>query len=217
MKKRSRKAAGVEARSRVRFRPVRKAKPGAGANAIFLVGFMGAGKTSVGRALAQRLNWLFEDLDERIVSREGRPIADIFRDSGEPEFRRAERAALEDLLHELRGAGGRIVALGGGAFVQKQNAELLQAAGAATVFLDAPANELWQRCCKQSAAAGIERPLLRRPEQFRKLYNARRRAYSNALTRVQTAERTVDAIADEIVETFGLARITTRTEEGEVE
>lgn len=217
MKKRSGKAAGLDARNRVPRRPARKRKQDAAPNAIFLVGFMGAGKTSVGRALALRLHWLFEDLDDRIVRREGRTVAEIFRDSGELEFRRAEHAALQDLLHELRGAGGRIVALGGGAFVQKQNAALLRAAGVPTVFLDAPVNELWQRCCRQESALGTERPLLRSPEQFRNLYNARRKGYSKALTRIQTGNRTVDAIAAEIVAAFGLTRIAIRTEQGEVE
>ena len=63
------------------------AKPaGTAGNAVFLVGFMGAGKSSVGRALGQRLNWVFEDLDDRIETREGRTVAEIFRDAGESEF-----------------------------------------------------------------------------------------------------------------------------------
>jgi shikimate kinase len=184
---------------------------------LFLVGFMGAGKTSVGRALAQRLNWSFEDLDDRIERREGRSIAEIFRDSGEREFRRAECASLEHLLGELSAAGGKIVALGGGAFVQTQIAALLRNAGLPIVFLDAPVEELWQRCSKQSADAGIERPLLQNPEQFRKLYNARRKSYSRASICIQTGDRSVDAIADEIVKVFSLAKIATRTEQGEVE
>lgn len=178
---------------------------------------MGAGKTSVGRALARRLHWVFEDLDDRIEHREGRTIAEIFRDSGEPEFRRAEQAALQHLLAELSRVGGRIVALGGGAFVQKQIAEMLRAAAIPTVFLDAPVEELWQRCSKQSTEAAIERPLLRNLEQFRKLYDERRSGYSRAHTRVPTAQRTVDEIAAEIVEVFGLTKIATRTEQGEVE
>jgi len=66
--------------------------------AVILVGFMGAGKTSVGRALGGRLGWRFQDLDERVQAREGRSVADIFRESGETEFRRAEHAALRELL-----------------------------------------------------------------------------------------------------------------------
>src|SRR5260370_38013393 len=90
--------------------------------ALFLVGFMGAGKSSVGRALGERLGWTFVDLDERIERREGRAVAELFRSSGEQKFRRAERAALDVLVKELRSASAMIVALGGGAFVQKENA-----------------------------------------------------------------------------------------------
>ena len=72
----------------------RRCPPRLPGNSVFLVGFMGAGKSSVGRALGQRLNWIFEDLDDRIQAREGRTVAEIFRDSGESEFRRAEHAAL---------------------------------------------------------------------------------------------------------------------------
>ena len=133
---------------------------------------MGAGKSSVGRTLGQRLNWIFEDLDDRIQARERRTVAEIFRDSGESEFRRVEHAALRQVLQELQAGGSRIVALGGGAFVQKENAALLKASGVPTVFLDAPVEELWQRCCTQAAERGAERPLLRSKEQFRKLYEA---------------------------------------------
>ncbi len=73
--------------------------PQAGSHkAVFLVGFMGAGKTSVGRSLSRRLGWDFEDLDDRIQARAGRSIAEIFRDLGETEFRRLENAALRELL-----------------------------------------------------------------------------------------------------------------------
>lgn len=187
------------------------------ANAIFLVGFMGAGKSSVGRVLAQRLNWIFEDLDDRIEAREGRTVAEIFRDSGESEFRRAEHAALQDVLQELRGGGARIVALGGGAFVQRENAGLLGVSGLPTVFLDAPVEELWQRCCTQASEHGTERPLLRSLEEFRKLYETRRRHYSKASLQIQTGNRTVETIVSEIAGTLGLNRISVRTEQGEVE
>ena len=186
-------------------------------NSVFLVGFMGAGKTSVGRALGQRLNWIFEDLDDRIQSREGRTVAEIFQDSGETEFRRAEHAALQHVLQELRGGGARIVALGGGAFVQKENAALLKAFSAPTVFLDAPIEELWRRCCTQATETGAERPLLRSVEQFRKLYETRRNSYRKAALKVQTGKRTVESISAEIEQKLGLKKIALRTEQGEVE
>jgi len=178
---------------------------------------MGAGKSSVGRALGQRLNWVFEDLDDRIQAREGRTVAEIFRDSGESEFRRAEHTALQDVLRELSGGGFRIVALGGGAFVQKENAALLKASSVPTVFLDAPVEELWQRCSTQASEAGTERPLLREIAQFRDLYETRRSSYSKASLKIQTGGRPVETIAAEIAETLGLNEIALRTEEGEVE
>ena len=190
---------------------------GLAGNSVFLVGFMGAGKSSVGRELGQRLNWLFEDLDDRIEARVGRTVAEIFRDSGEDEFRRAERAALEQVLGELRGGVARIVALGGGAFVQKENAALLEASSVPTIFLDAPVEDLWQRCCRQASESGAERPLLRSLEQFRRLCQTRRGSYSKATLKIPTGGRAVETIAAEIAEKLGLKKIELRTEQGENE
>jgi shikimate kinase len=184
---------------------------------VFLVGFMGAGKSSVGRALGQRLNWAFEDLDDRIERRQGRTVAEIFRDAGESGFRRAEHRALQSVVEELSGGVTRIIALGGGAFVQESNAALLKASNMPTVFLEAPVEELWRRCSDQALAAGAERPLLGSSEQFRSLYEARRKSYANATFRIQTGERSVDAIAAEIEQKLGLQKIVIRTEQGEVE
>ena len=178
---------------------------------------MGAGKSSVGRALGERLNWVFEDLDDRIERREGRRVAEIFRDSGEAEFRRAEHGALKDVLQELRQGGMKVVALGGGAFVQEQNAALISNAGVPSVFLDAPAGELWDRCCRQADENGAERPLLRGQEQFFKLYETRSAAYQRASIRIQTGQRSIEEIADEIVAVLGLVKIAIRSEQGDVE
>jgi shikimate kinase len=211
------KGSGKTARRQVRRRRPSAKPAGTAGNAVFLVGFMGAGKSSVGRALGQRLNWVFEDLDDRIETREGRTVAEIFRDAGESEFRRAEQAALEHLLRELRGGGSRIVALGGGAFVQKEIAARLKQSGVPTVFLDAPVEDLWERCCAQAREAGVERPLLRSREQFRELYNRRSRSYPKASLKIQTGSRAVETIAAEIANMLGLRKIELRTEQGEVE
>ncbi len=178
---------------------------------------MGAGKSTVGQALGQRLSWVFEDLDERIERAEGRTVAEIFRDSGELAFRRAERAALEDVIEELARGVPRVVALGGGAFVKKENVALLKASSVPTIFLEAPVEELWQRCCAQAEEAGTQRPLLRSVEQFRKLYAARHKQYSKASLKIQTRGRPVETIVAEIAEALGLKRIALRTEQGEVE
>jgi shikimate kinase len=178
---------------------------------------MGAGKTSVGRALGQRLNWIFEDLDDRIARRERRPIAEIFRDSGEAEFRRAETEALQEALEESRGGVFRIFALGGGAFVQEANCALLEAAGASTVFLDAGVEDLWNRCCEQATATGAARPLAQNLEQFRSLYDSRRTSYLQARLKIKTGGRTVEEIATDIAQALGLKKIKGRVEQGDLE
>jgi shikimate kinase len=180
---------------------------------------MGAGKSSVGRVLSERLNWAFEDLDDRIERRERRTVAEIFRESGELAFRKAESAAIEQALQELRNGAVKVIALGGGAFAQKSNAAMLKNSGMLTVFLDAPVEELWRRCCEQAGNAGFERPLLKSLDQFRKLHAARRKSYMTASLKVDTAGLAIEAIAAEIAEKIGLQswQRAPNNEEGEVE
>jgi shikimate kinase len=166
---------------------------------VFLVGFMGAGKTSVGRALSRRLGLPFEDLDDRIQGREGKTIAQIFRESGEAEFRKAETAALRELLAELH-SSSRVVALGGGAFVQPVNATLIEEAEAHSVFLDAPVKELLRRCGQEQR----ERPMRQNPRQFRELYEKRRRSYLKAAIRIETNGKDVETVAAEVACSLGL-------------
>jgi shikimate kinase len=160
---------------------------------VFLVGFMGAGKTCVGQALGRQLGWQFEDLDDRIQAREAQTIAQIFRTAGEAAFRIAEHGAIRELLSGL-GTSPRVVALGGGAFAQPENAALLEATGFPIVFLDAPVEELWRRCQQQA----VERPLRRDEPQFRELYAARRPHYLRAGLRVETSGKPIETIAAEV-------------------
>jgi shikimate kinase len=166
---------------------------------IFLVGFMGAGKTSVGRELAARLGWAFEDLDDRIQSRAGCTIDEIFRNSGEDEFRRCEHIALSELLSEAE-ASPRVIALGGGAFAQPQNIALLKQIDGPSVFLSAPVEELYRRCRQQQ----IKRPLQQDETQFRKLYEMRLPLYMNATVCVETHGKDVASIAAEVAQELGL-------------
>jgi shikimate kinase len=170
-----------------------------GVRAVFLVGFMGAGKTSVGRALSRQLGWGFEDLDERIQAREGRTIGQIFRESDEAEFRRVEQAALRDLLSELS-SSPRVVALGGGAFVNPVNAALLGKPSLPTVFLDAPVEELFRRCQEEP----LERPLRGDQEHFRQLYETRRPHYMAATLRIETNGKDVQTVAAEVARNLRL-------------
>ena len=165
---------------------------------------MGAGKTSVGQALARDLGWRFEDLDQRIERREGRKIAEIFRKSGEAAFRRAEQEALRELLDELPNGSPKVIALGGGAFIHESNSKLIRAVKIPTVFLDAEVDELWRRCTQESASFGVERPLLAALDDFRTLYEKRRPYYLTATLRHETAGKAVEEIAAELIQVLGL-------------
>jgi shikimate kinase len=173
--------------------------PEAGARSIFLVGFMGAGKSSVGLALSRRLGWPFEDLDERVEFQERRSVEQIFQHSGEAAFRQAEHAALRSLIREL-GPAPKIVAMGGGAFAEANNAALLEDAGLQAVFLDAPVEELFRRCQEQPS----NRPLRRNLEEFRRLHEARRPCYLKAALRIETSGKDIERVAEEAIECLGL-------------
>lgn len=159
--------------------------------AVFLVGFMASGKSSVGRELARRRGWDFVDLDAQIEARELKTVPEIFREKGEHGFRLAETSALRQLLMESLQRNS-IVALGGGAFIQESNRELLQPWP--TVFLEAPPNELWHR----SLTDGVERPLRGDPEQFAKLYAERLPYYRQAKVTIVTSGKDLVSLCGEI-------------------
>lgn len=155
---------------------------------------MGAGKTSVGRALARRLRWHFQDLDDLIEQRENQAIAEIFANAGENAFRRAETAALRELLQENATAGDLVLALGGGAFVQPQNRAIIEQAGALTVLLEASLGELRRRCRSERRV----RPLAQQEEKFADLFASRRAHYELARWRVQTEGKSIEQVATDI-------------------
>jgi len=161
-----------------------------GVRAVFLVGFMASGKSSVGQELARRLDWDFVDLDARIESREQETIPQIFRKRGESGFRLAESSALRDLTESLERE--TVVSLGGGAFAQPQNLELLQPWP--SVFLETPPDELWQRTLRDTA----ERPLGKDRTEFARLYEQRLPFYRQATVTVVTSNRDPAAICAEI-------------------
>lgn len=159
--------------------------------AVFLTGFMGAGKTSVGAALAQRLRWPFHDLDAAIVERAGRSVAEIFQSSGEAEFRRLESEALAALLGGLHEPA--VVALGGGTLEQAQNMAAVRRAGGVLVALDAPPETLFARARREGT-----RPLAREEEAFRELYARRRATYQKADVIVDSGADDLQAVVERV-------------------
>ena len=163
--------------------------------AVFLVGFMASGKSSVGRELARRLDWDFVDLDTRIESRERQTIPEIFRDRGESGFRLAETSALRDLTGSLQ--RNTVVALGGGTFAQPNNRELLRSWP--SVFLQVPLHELWRRSLEDPT----ERPLRRdNLSEFARLYESRLPFYRQATMTVVTSGKDPASLCLEIERTL---------------
>lgn len=158
---------------------------------IYLTGFMGSGKTTVARVLADRLGWDFIDLDDEIENAENATIAEIFEVRGEPEFRRIETETIRRVMRKIDRGMASVIALGGGSFVQPDNAALLAHHGI-SIWLDCSLETIEQRIVDAES-----RPLARDPDAFRQLYEERRAAYSRAHYRVDAdcdPERAVDTI-----------------------
>lgn len=161
---------------------------------VVLIGFMGAGKTTVGRELARMLNRSFYDLDPLIEGRAGKPIATLFAEQGEAAFRKLESTALRELLETLEDELA-VIALGGGAFAQETNRQLIRDRSLTVVFLDVALDEALRRC----ASAPGSRPLMNASEQATLLYEERLPFYRTAQSTVQTDGKTVAGVAQEIV------------------
>ncbi len=167
---------------------------------IILVGFMASGKSSVGRALSRRCGWTRWDADEEIIARAGKPIADIFRDSGEDAFRELERAVVKDICLET----GRIIAAGGGSFIDDGNRRTMLDCG--TVFyLSARPETIHRRVTGGNPNAPM-RPLLGEGnplERITELLAQRMPAYSQAHHAVETDNLTPDQVALAILKICG--------------
>lgn len=160
---------------------------------IYLVGFMASGKSTLARALAERLQWRSEDVDELIEARERRTITEIFTRQGEPYFRAAEREILA-ILQPMRQV---VVATGGGTFADAENRQRINMDGV-SVWLDVPLPDLIPRIPLDG-----RRPLAANRTQLEQLYAARLDGYRQAHVRVVALARTpVSALVEQVIDTL---------------
>jgi shikimate kinase len=159
---------------------------------VILTGFMATGKTSVGRRLAARLGCGFVDTDDLIEQREGRTIAQIFADRGEPYFRSVERQVIADAA----GSAAGVLATGGGAMVDAENLARLRAAGPIVCLVARP-----EVILERAVGEAETRPLLagEDPRQrIEELLGARQSAYSKADLMIDTSARSLNEVVDEV-------------------
>jgi shikimate kinase len=159
---------------------------------IFLTGFMGSGKTTVGRILAKLAGYDFVDLDESIAGRAGKTVSAIFNDQGEGEFRRLEREAIA----ALRGSNRTVVALGGGAYTFEENRERIARIGK-TVWLDCPLDS-----CLSRIEDDGSRPLLGDADSMRSLFDKRRHFYGLADYTFDAGSDSPEQVASAIASTL---------------
>ncbi|HEY0324273.1 MAG TPA: shikimate kinase [Pyrinomonadaceae bacterium] len=163
---------------------------------IVITGFMAAGKTSVAKALAERLKCRMIDLDYIITERERRTVPALISDEGEAGFREAERRALGIVLEMNR---ARVIALGGGAWTIAENRALIDEHHCFTVWLDAPFELCWQRITESEEV----RPLAQDRESAERLYGERRPVYALAgLHIAATQDKSIEDLAGEIIKTL---------------
>ena len=161
---------------------------------IYLVGFMATGKSTVGRHLAARLRWRFEDIDHLIEVREKRTIAEIFAKQGEPYFRAVEKEMLA-ILRPLRHV---VVATGGGTFADPENRAAINLDGA-SVWIDVPLAELITRIPLDG-----RRPLASDRAQLERLYAARTESYRMAHLRANGSRSAAAAVVDQIIDALNV-------------
>ena len=171
-------------------------------NNVVLIGFMGTGKTAVGRMLARRLRRPFVDLDERIVRQAGKPIPRLFAEEGEEAFRRREAKVIEQAC----ALKGQVIAAGGGAALDPENRQRLKGSGLLVCLTARP-----EVIAKRTSGSPGSRPLLAggdRTQRIEELLKERACAYAQADRTVDTSDRSVSGVVEEIL------RIIERAENG---
>ena len=181
---------------------------------VCLTGFMGSGKSTIGRLLAAQLAWHFSDLDMEIERHTGLQVSQIFEQRGEAVFRDIEHGCLQRVLGRALEQNARVVlALGGGTLAQARNAELLgevklaRPGAVSVIWLDCPLEDLLKRCALMG-----NRPLFRDEASFRKLYLERLPYYRQADWQVETQEEPLRVVGRILA--LGIFEGTVKTPDG---
>lgn len=180
-----------------------------GARALVLVGLMGAGKSSIGRRLAEKLDLPFVDADQEIEAAAGKSIPEIFADHGEPYFREGERRVISRLLED----GAQVLATGGGAFMNDETRAAIAAHGI-SIWLRADLPLLMKRVMKRS-----DRPLLKAddPESvMRRLMEQRYPVYATADITIDSRDAQHAQMVNEVLRQLARWQGWSNTQNGEI-
>lgn len=161
---------------------------------LYLVGFMGCGKTTIGYSLSEELGWFFVDIDREIENREGKSISQIFVERGEAEFRDLETEMIRARVSQVESGTPCVFALGGGAFVQPRNWDLIVNNGV-TVWLDCPFETIRKRL-----GDDITRPLAADRNGLAQLFEDRRPLYGRADFRIEIDTENISEIVRKILQ-----------------
>lgn len=176
---------------------------------LIITGFMATGKSAVGPLVARRLGWQFVDSDAVIVARAKKPVAQIFADDGEAQFRKFEREVIAHLARDRRrcphchGPYPQVISTGGGALVDESNCAALKRAGVVICLMARP----------EVVAARIDRSKTRRPKltesgkptlaRVKELMAERADAYARADVQIDASDLTIEQLAEDVIAAFG--------------
>jgi shikimate kinase len=170
-------------------------------NRLYLTGFMGAGKSTIGKMLAHRIGYRFYDTDHLVMRGFGKPVSRIFEENGEPPFRKAEMLVLQ----ELAGRSRVVISTGGGTLVREETYNLARATGT-LIYLRAPVSDLYERVIFSPK----DRPAVDVPDNehlFHERFEERRKYYERSDITLDTIGRKPDEVVREIIAGLSLTPI----------
>jgi shikimate kinase len=170
-------------------------------NRLYLTGFMGAGKSTIGKLLAQRIGYRFYDTDHLVMRGFGKPVSRIFEENGEAPFRQAEMLVLQELARRSR----VVISTGGGTLVRDETYDLARATGT-LIYLRAPVSDLYERVIFSPK----DRPVVDVPDderQFHARFEERRKYYERSDITLDTIDRKPDDVVREIIAGLSLSVI----------